>query len=81
MAEAKARRWRFVIKAYEPGAVEERARPAKGPHSFDKALKAGACSMYRLKIEVKKKGKVCFVKNMKCYREKSKCPLFVLKLA
>jgi hypothetical protein len=52
MAEAKARRWRFVIKAYEPGAVEERPRPAKGPHSFDKALKAGACSMYRRIIEV-----------------------------
>lgn len=31
MAEAKARRWRFVIKAYEPGAVEERPGQPKGP--------------------------------------------------
>jgi hypothetical protein len=64
MAEAKARRWRFVIKAYEPGAVEERPRPAKGPHSFDKALKAGACSMYRRLTEVFcKNGEVCVIKD------------------
>lgn len=64
MAEAKARRRRFVIRLTSPAQSRRPGQP-KEPHSFDKALKAGACSMYRLLIEEegREKGEICFIEK------------------